>query len=736
MGLVNPTYDDRVRYTLQHKEYGSIVIAEPIGWRSDEKEYSRNKDYHGIFAKFSNSLKFIGDGAEFIKLIDEIYGINADIRLTRDEQHPHTDEWVRSYSGFLDLSTLSEQDGQVSVKFNSGGLETLLKSRESKKVELERLNTIDGNPLPSLETKNVTLEGRRIFLQSTFDIETSNNSAYLLDSTRGNTRGSTVCVPLHLTNKSHENAVSPNANTSIGDNSHERHADGVEGIMFFVNSEKNRSLRLKFNISFTVKNLNYDDINWSVYRLRLATYKDGADFKYKEAINLFETPKIYSYHNKKLTFSFDDSVELLEGESLSLQFTQIMDGKNGHSAHLEIDCQNIICPLTIEEDSYYKETVSKTILSYEVADRLIKITTNRDDAFYSEALGRSDLGYHMDGIASLTGFTHGFWLRGFDKYPEDDKNKYKGFTTSFKEFIEALSVIWNLGLGIEKIGFKERVRIEPLEYFYNNNVTIKLPNQVKKVKRYNAKEYFYSGLQFGFNKGGDYEEAMGLDEYNTNSTFTTVITRLKKIYRKVCNYRADSYGIEFARRKPKSDFPTLDTRYDKDNFVLDLKRWQGNTFKQRKWQDDFSKVPTGILSPETATNLRFSPFNILLRHGWVVASGLTKYATDYVRYGSSTANSNLKTKIKGGNEHAENGDIINAELPRPRYLPEWIEFEHLVDFDVNQQIEGTTKILGKETSNFYGLVEFINENNETEKGYLFNVKPNGNGKWKLLKANR
>ena len=59
---INPTYRDRVRYTLQHKDYGSQLITEPIGWQTDEKEYARNEKYHGIFAKFSNNLKFVGDG--------------------------------------------------------------------------------------------------------------------------------------------------------------------------------------------------------------------------------------------------------------------------------------------------------------------------------------------------------------------------------------------------------------------------------------------------------------------------------------------------------------------------------------------------------------------------------------------------------------------------------------------------------------------------------------------------
>ena len=38
--------------------------------------------------------------------------------------------------------------------------------------------------------------------------------------------------------------------------------------------------------------------------------------------------------------------------------------------------------------------------------------------------------------------------------------------------------------------------------------------------------------------------------------------------------------------------------------------------------------------------------------------------------------------------------------------------------------------------NYYGVFEFINENNRLEYGYLMELKPNKKGKWKLLKANR
>ena len=369
-------------------------------------------------------------------------------------------------------------------------------------------------------------------------------------------------------------------------------------------------------------------------------------------------------------------------------------------------------------------------MPHEVAERLVEIYTNKK-VLKSEALGRTDIGYQVDGKASLVGLSHGFWIRGFDNSDE----VFRPLTTSLKEFMESFSATHNLGMGIENDGFKEFVRIEELGYFYNRNTTIKLPNQVKNVKRSEAVDYYYSALELGFEKGGDYEEAFGLVEYNGTSKFATAIKVLRNVYNKLSKYRADSYGAEFARRKPKLTHGTEDTRYDTDITMFDMKRDSlSSIFKLRKWQDDFEQAPTGTFSPDTAYNLRLSPFNCLLRHGWVIASGLTKYLSDYVRYTSSSANSSLSIKLIGGNEYSENGNIINAELSRPRYVPEFVEFEHEVTFDINQKLNGHKIIFGKKIPNIYGCVEFTNENGEQEKGFLISLKPNGKGQWRILKA--
>lgn len=731
---VNPTYNDRVEYLLQHIDYGSLVVDEPIGWQTDEKELARHEDYHGIFAKFSNNLKFIRDGADYITLIYTVYGINANILLRRRERHPQTNVWEISYTGVLDLSTYQKENNEVSCKFNASGLEQILKSRENEKVEIDRTDTLDGSLIDPLEFQTAILEGRRIFLKTTMESGEDETNEF---TTSGAFRSPIMNIVSEM-----DDRVQPVIEDFIPytQDSSFQWTDLNPNVsnLFYLNNDRDKTLVLKGHVicgnipSFT------GFINAAIVIVDENNDVVSGQYVYKPE------PLINSiiWHD----FTFEYEVELEEGQGLMFVIvSQIFPPGSTGTLHT-IKYEKI--DFSIEENSYFPPTTTKTILSHELGDRLTRIITDRENAFYSEALGRTDIGYLSDGVntGALNGFSHGFYVRGFDKEPISEDNKFKPLTTSFKDFIQNMKTTFNLGLGIERFGFSERIRVEDLKYFYNNNVLIKLGKvidgqfqyiRVNNVKRTVATEYYYSSITLGYDKGWDNEEAMGLDEYNTQTRFSTTITRLKNAYESVSTYIAATYAKEFSRRKPKTAYPTTDHAYDRDIFILDLKRGLSGVFEERKYQDDFEQIPTGTFSPETATNLRLTPFNILLRHGWNIASGLQKqYGYLYTKYTSSEGNSSLKTKLDGGNEYAENGDIVNTDFQRPRYFPEWIEFDYQVDFQLMKHIEDSTEILGKKIPNFYGLVEFMNENNELEKGYLFNLKPNGEGKWKILKSNR
>lgn len=181
--------------------------------------------------------------------------------------------------------------------------------------------------------------------------------------------------------------------------------------------------------------------------------------------------------------------------------------------------------------------------------------------------------------------------------------------------------------------------------------------------------------------------------------------------------------------------------------LMDLKRGDSTTFLERKWGDDFepvtpfNKQTTGVYSPETAVNLRFSPVNVLLRWGFWIGAGLQKYPDDYIRFSESNGNADLQTKLRediyGPSKlYAENGKIQNKDLGISLFNPEIITFEYPIDRAMMKKIQGTLIIDGKRIMNYYGLVSFINEDNKIEYGFLLSAEPNGNGKWELLQSTR
>ncbi|UYW02115.1 hypothetical protein K5I29_04230 [Flavobacterium agricola] len=750
-----PQYTDRVQYELYNDLTGAIIIQEPEGWQNDEKEYARNEEYFGVFAKFSNSLKFYGESKDLIQFIYDVQGIDAEVRLVKMQKHPKTDEWKAIYNGYLDLSTWEKtEDGSVSVKFNNGGLEKLIKNREKTNVEIDRADTLDGKDLPPLKTIEVMLDGREVFLHSKWKTtETENRVTAGVRSDDGNTRDMTTGIPISLDVRSHEQSH------SVLHGSEGSEFRGSAGMMMLAVFDRDRTINIqcpefKFIPKVTDGYYGVTEFSWAVIYICLSVYKyENSEYVLKERRPIWKARGGDSFPgdipfdlvlNKQNSISFNEAFDVKQGDCISFEMFIKADLRNfgGRRARFNVELSEINGFMEVKEESQFPQTKTKAILAHELFERLSLIATNQNNAFYSEFFGRQNIGYLKNGAGAETAVTHGFWIRGFDKepIPQDGppkiENLFKPLTTSFKDALDSMSAIWGVGLGIETIGRKERIRIEDKKYFFNNNVTIKLPYQVKKVKRSVATSYYYSKLQHGFQKGGAYEEAYGLDEYNTILEHQTPITRLEKTFVNTSSYRADSYGMEFCRRKQREQNDTIDTNYDDNIWVMDLKRYNDQIYLQRKWQDDFEAAPTGIYSPNTATNLRFSPANSMQRHSWFFGGSFWKSKEKFVKYTSSTANSGMTTQMVGKSPIKENQDFLCNDFDRNRFVPEWIEFDHICDFEIMEQIEGTTVINGVEIPNVYGLVEFTNEDNQLEKGYLFSLKPNKEGKWKLLKSSR
>ena len=698
-----------VKYKMISLDNNSTLdlLTDPKNWDTAEKTLKRSTKTYGVYTELSKNLEFSQDGAEFLRLQYEVYDIEARVILEEYRIYPNQDGFYLHSSGTFDFSGYSSDKNYVKIPFKTGGLNSEIQAQLSEKVELERIESLNGVELSDFNTKTVALTSRDILLVSQF--ETPDNYEDLgFDNT---TPYRTPIVDI-LSNSDVANIRSVLQEFVAYTNGSPVTLNFVQSNYFYGDNDVVKTVKVTGEFKLRVRSGSTVSANMHIY------VTDGNNNTVQKILigeNILQP-------NETFTFNIDESIDLNLQENMALVVTGSSNSSGSNSLKYEKST------LTVTEDSKRADSNSKFNFMHEVGDRLMQIITGQQNKFYSEFYGRTDLGYDEDGEFSKTALALGFWIRQFN----DEK-----IEVSLKEYLATSNCIHNTGYGIETINGEEQLVLEDLKYFFQNKVAIVLTEQVSNVKRKVENELYYANMSYGYDKPQEdrmYEEAMGLDEYNTNTSYTNPITRVDKKYDKVCKYRADAYGKEFARRKPKLNFPEQDTRYDKDIFILDLKDGLGDAYLERIWSDDYEVLPTGVFSPETATNLRLTPYRNSQRHEWFYGSGLVKFPEKFVRFANSLGNSELVTKKVGEVARAENGNNQINTLQYPKFSNQWIEFEYPVDYFVNEMIYGTTEINGRQVPNYYCKLEFINELGQKEYGYLFTLKPNGNGNWKVLKA--
>ena len=717
----------RVKYKLINNDtLRSIELgADPKNWETSDKTLKRSKTF-GMFTELSKNLEFSKEGAAFLNEAISFKDIEADVTLEEWRVHPNTEAWYLHSTGVFDFSDYDKEKLKFKAPFKTGGLDALIRSQQKEKFELERLESIDGKVINALPTKDVALTSREIFLLSKLKENKSTlriSSGSQFTATGKKHRKS---FPLEVVSNSDQENVNspiptpPDLEASTG-------ATANTSDLFFIDADVDHlNVDLQIDISFKIADSSFETgaITDKDLHVRLKRYNNNTSFDFVENIisPIAITDNVLTHLGETFTYSGVTTVDILTGESLSLVLEMEADYTAGT---LVLDFENIECSISIAEDSIREDSSTKAVLFHEAGEKLLQILTGEQNKFYSEFYGRIDLGYVSDGEYSRTAATLGLWIRQF----YDKKIEW-----SLKDYLDTSHAIHNTGHTIEIINNKETLVVEDMKYFFQEAVAIKLPNQVSEVKRKAAKEFYHASMEFGYKKGGDYEEAMGLDEYNVKNSYTNPITRVEKKLSKLSPARADAYAKEFARRKLQLNYPEEDTRYDKDIHLLDLKEGLGQALEERIWSDDYENAPTGVYSPDTATNLRLTPYRCSEKHQWFYGSGLRKHQNEKVRYANTEGNSELVTKKVSEDARAENGDILVSELKKPRFTNQWITFTHEVDYFINEQLYGKTEMNGREIPNYFFKVEFINEFGLKEYGYLFEVKPNGKGQWKLLKA--
>jgi hypothetical protein len=735
MADIHSTNSNYVRYTLFSEIISPLIVKEPTGWKDDDIEINRHEDYHGIFFDFTGSLGFSNDAKEYILHVYNTLGVNARLLLVKEKlrEVEGVVKYETEYFGFADFMTMIVTEKDIKINFNSFDLLQVLKSHEEDDFELERITDINGNSIETLTPETTTLQGRTLGGTNEHKIDPITVIGEIpSDNPAGSARYDQVAAVTPLTILLNDSGYTRNASVDFW--KADDYQDLAAGNMFYTALENDPQgetsyLTFSFDVDWYFGGLLGSKKLW----FDVIKYKwDPGAAEYSIGEILYQKEYNDSHVLQSLNEEINDPiiVECAWDEGLALR-VHVEDNE-------KMDFYFTKVQITVQEKSTYVPTQDVQFLfNHDIGQRLAYIITGQKDAFYSKIFGRKGNGYELTGQRGLVGSTSGLWVRSFDV----ESQKYKSYTTNFKKWYESNKAVFNIGLGIDNVDSQERIRIEDLKFFYQDRAIIRLKNQVTNVTRRLDERLFFSGVELGYKYGGDYSDEMGLDEPNTQSNWVTPINKSELKYKKTSEVRADDYGMEITRRKPQALYPDEDTQRDESNWWLDMVETAQGGYTQATYEDRMAEnyVPKNIYDPATFYGMIFTPQQMLLRHGWVIRSGLEKYQDKFITYGSSKANDKLKMQFPHEPELQQNDDIQVAYLERSRVSPWIIEFDHAVDDALMDELLGYTEINYEgsleRVRNFYFQIEFLNEYGQYERAYIKSVQPSGQGRWVCNLAN-
>lgn len=667
----------KFRFYLQNASAGLIEMKyAPDGWDSSKFELKRNEKYLGLFRTISfNDLKFAKDARDYIRDVYEGQGINAEITFTVNRLG-NDGIYSNYYTGRLDLSTYKINETGVTVEITDTSLTEKIKNRENTKVNIRQRISIEGYEVPVFtdEFPQIILPQFEIRKYANWTVNTPAGSFIL-----------THYIPMLL--------VSSDLN--------EAQSQTISGTdVCFTASEQERPVTITGSINGRM----IAGSPVALLRITVRMFVNGAE----QSSWMEETDVPATEYN--FNIDINETFDLNSGAEIYFDAVVYDPGAS---------VRTIYDDLTIQLEQFYEDLPQRTIYAYPYYEALLRICqliADKNDIFKSEFFGRTDtpiVTYAADG--QLGHITRGLFVRGtWTLNPT--------VPLSLSETYQALSSCFCLGMGVEDVSGTDKVVIEDLRYFFDDNVVCDISALIREdaiEKEVDAKRH-YSGIKTGYNNY-NYEAVGGLSEYNTGSEFTSVIYVLDNMLDIVCKFRADTQGINKLRKVWNTN---EDQEGDDHIFLIDSVR-DGITWLARTGED-FAEV-TGGIDADMWYNLLLTPARNLLRWGAVIRSGLEKNLGTYLRWQKSDKNTTLSTRLTTETDAVvENADILVNDLTEPFYLPEIYNTECELRYSDISAILTNPKGLVKLSDTKYGWILSMVMGSEENKATFTLLRANLN----------
>jgi hypothetical protein len=578
-------------------------IEEPVGFDAVQAILSRDKEYHGIFFDDQgDTFEFYDEAHDLLKDEYDLYGSQGIMTLLIEEDcGAGFTEYSRGRFDFNKYEHFCGISCYVKLPVEGIGEVMDLRNRINQKVNLETLKSFDETiDLPAYDSLPFTLglPSKAIVIQNIANRKSDISGEFLgpTDLCSYSTVGSfgQIETPFDdvsvselggfyfptdiiLTDIFYSNSCysipfpeedylpTPWAFPVVptGANPVLNYAEEFAGFGQ-ISDKVLTEFRLKGAINIE---------NCSAGRIEPVFFRIGADSTVEWLWNVTinePLPQVPSPHTFNFDETFSQELTIIPGDrfyffifiAYEKSDVQATSGLNAFS--VEFETGNYFRMKTLSKTP---ATNSKVFAINETISRIAEAITNDKLRGYSEYFGRTDsqpYALDSDGNGSLEAVTNGLRIRR-------QENKIPGktslFTLSLQDVFEGLNPIHNIGMGVEpdtnRTGYN-RLRVEPWDYFYNNDIIFTADNIDKITRKADARNIF-STYQFGYQKW-EAEEYNGLDEFLTKRIYRTTLSNIKNDLVKLSKMVTSGYALEITRRKGNSD--SKDWRYDKETFLI------------------------------------------------------------------------------------------------------------------------------------------------------------------------
>jgi hypothetical protein len=726
------------QFTLTSGNDSLILDRDPDGWEDIELTLTRDERWHGIGQEVSVDLGFWCDGGgfEFINALYEQNGADVEILL----EVKYCDAIV--FTGLLQLNSLIRQKCVINVPVDNFDIGVQIRRRFETPINLEQATTLDGAPVQGYTYGNydVDMHSRTIFLESQISQSNPFTRQFVLEN-----------IPVDVGYTAYFNhgiiLTKGDLSTTIDNPS----TNSIAPSAGFTNP----SLLLQDSNfqSFYIANdpiVQYPltlDITWDfdgVFTDTATTAQTRRNFGFLLNIYYGQTLDTASVINVD-SFDYVDSplvitrayngsgsqvITLDAGDRIWVGWVSfrtpanyiILTGATGLLTDVTWKWEYTKALVNIKSNSTFEETKTKAWAIHELFARVTHSVTNNPLGFLSNYFGRTNsqpTQYGLTGCGGYTAITNGLKLRQYT----DERS---AIVVSLDDLMESMDSLHGIGWGV----LNNKFIVEPIGYFYQDNVIIELPH-VPSIEMRIAQDKYVNQIEIGYEKW-ETEDVNGLEEPNSIHEYSLPQVQRKNKAIKLSPYIGGSYAIESTRRRPSNVFNTTDWKFDNENFILALKH-NVNQLKICEKAENFSNVDN-LLEPLTTYNLRYSPARNLLRQLRAFTGGLFRKPNADVRFQDGEGNIILEatelTNCLGNFDGAlltENQDFVSGDFA-PYWIPEVYTFGYVLSFTEFQQIRNAP----------YGVVKFSDTDTDWKFGFILNLEYNlktGEANFELLRAN-